>query len=214
MAMTEKSPRASGARFKTRSDKSAKALKMKWLWKYANDKHLSVWALWDDFKNKTKVKVKNGEKTSFWGDDWQEMVVLRNIYPHICNFMLNQQRTIAEMWTPDGWEISFRRQGSDRGTFKVGKAYRWLNNHNQQNVNWPWKIIWKLYVPDVFFVENKQKLLDICSVTARSQKAFKARKKLGFRQEAEIGGESYQPAYGGQFGRREMLGVLRTYRIV
>ncbi|WMV13961.1 hypothetical protein MTR67_007346, partial [Solanum verrucosum] len=38
-------------------------------------------------------------------------------------------------------------QGSDRGTFRVGKAYRWLNNHNQQNVNWPLKTIWKVIIP-------------------------------------------------------------------
>ena len=73
----------------------------------------SIRALWDDFKFKTKVKVKNGEKTSFWEDDWHEMGILRNIYPDIHNLMLNQQRTIADLWTPDGWEISFRRQVND-----------------------------------------------------------------------------------------------------
>ena len=91
------------------------------------------------------------------------------------DLMYNQQRTIARMWTPDRWEISFRRQvfdweitrvadflntidqfkgtqegkdelwwqGSNKWTFRVGKAYRWLNNHNQQNVNWPWKLCGK-----------------------------------------------------------------------
>ncbi|KAG5575984.1 hypothetical protein H5410_056118 [Solanum commersonii] len=186
----------------------------------------SIRALWDDFKIKTKDKVRNGEKTSFWGDDWHEMGILRNIYPDIHNLMLNQQRTIAGMWTPDGWEISFRRQvndweitrvadflntighfkgtqegedelwwqGSDRGTFKVGKAYIWLNSHNQQNVHWPWKTIWKENIP------YKERL----------QRPFKVGKKLGFWQEADVDGESYQPAYGGQSGRREILGVLRT----
>lgn len=72
------------------------------IYPYGVNQWRSVWALWDDFKNKTEVKVKNGENTSFWGYDWHEMVVLRNIYPHIRKFMLNQQRTIAEMWTPDG----------------------------------------------------------------------------------------------------------------
>ncbi|WMV45736.1 hypothetical protein MTR67_039121 [Solanum verrucosum] len=78
----------------------SKDLRMKWLWKYANDKHLlwrkvikakyevenrwmtkevfspygvnlwrSIRALWDDFKIKTRVKVRNREKTSFWGDN-------------------------------------------------------------------------------------------------------------------------------------------------
>ena len=86
-----------------------------------------------------------------------------DIYTDIHNLMLNQQRTIAGMWTLDGWEVSFRRQvndseiirvadllntigqfkgrqegedelwwqGTDRGTFTVGKAYKWLNNHIQ-----------------------------------------------------------------------------------
>ncbi|WMV13960.1 hypothetical protein MTR67_007345 [Solanum verrucosum] len=108
----------------------SKALRMKWLWKYANDKHplwrkvlkakyeeenrwmtkevispygVNLWrsirALWDGFKIKTKVKVGNEEKTSFWGDDWHEMGILRNNYPNIHNLMLNQQRTIVGMWT-------------------------------------------------------------------------------------------------------------------
>ncbi|WMV18940.1 hypothetical protein MTR67_012325 [Solanum verrucosum] len=134
-------------------------IRRKFLWQGNKDRK---GVLWDDFKINTKVKVKNGEKTSFWEDDWHEMGVLRNIYPDIHNLMLNQQRTIAELWKPDGWEINFRRQvndweitrvaeflntigqfkgtqegedelwwkGRDKGIFKVGNAYRWLNNHN------------------------------------------------------------------------------------
>lgn len=88
----------------------------------------STRALWDGFRNKTKVKVKNGEKTSFRGDDWHEMGILRNVYSDIHNLMLNQQRTIAEMWTPNGWEISFRRQVND---WEITRVVEFFNTIGQ-----------------------------------------------------------------------------------
>ncbi|KAG5577332.1 hypothetical protein H5410_057466 [Solanum commersonii] len=113
----------------------SKALRMKWLWKYANDKHplwrkvikakyeeenrwmttevfspygVNLWRsirpLWDDFKIKTKVKVRNGEKTSF-----REMTARRRdteeYLPDIHNLMLNQEQ-LQECGHHDGWEIA------------------------------------------------------------------------------------------------------------
>ncbi|WMV14055.1 hypothetical protein MTR67_007440, partial [Solanum verrucosum] len=38
-------------------------------------------------------------------------------------------------------------EGQRQRNIQVGNAYRWLNNHNLQNVNWPWKTIWKVNIP-------------------------------------------------------------------
>jgi len=56
----------------------------------------SIRALWDDFKSSTKVNVKNGEKTSFWGDPCHEMCVLRSIYPKIHNLMLYSKEPLQK----------------------------------------------------------------------------------------------------------------------
>lgn len=69
-----------------------------------------------------------GKRLSFWGNDWHEMGILRNIYPDIHNLMLNQQRTTAVMWTPDGWKISFRRQVND---LEITRVADFLNTIRQ-----------------------------------------------------------------------------------
>ncbi|CAN4090749.1 unnamed protein product [Withania somnifera] len=38
-------------------------------------------------------------------------------------------------------------QGSDKGIFKVSKAYKKLNISNQQLINWPWKNIRRVKIP-------------------------------------------------------------------
>lgn len=122
----------------------SKALRMKWLWKYANEKQRSwgkvieakyeeedrwmtkevttpygvnLWrsirSLWSDLKSNTKIKVNDGHKTRFWYDDWHESGTMLSLYPNIHNLVLQQQRPIAEMWTPEGWEVNFRRQIND-----------------------------------------------------------------------------------------------------
>lgn len=132
----------------------------------------SIRALWNELKSYKKIKVNNGEKTSFWKDDWHEAGILETLFPDIHNLVQHQQSTLAELWTPDGWDITFRRQvndweiqivaeffctidqfsgrqeedklwwqDSDKGTFKVNKAYRKMNQLNQQHFNWPWKNI-------------------------------------------------------------------------
>ncbi|WMV30815.1 hypothetical protein MTR67_024200 [Solanum verrucosum] len=73
----------------------------------------SIRSLWDDFKPNTKIKVVDGAKTRFWKEDWHEAGNLESLFPDIHTLVLQQQSTIAELWTPHGWNIIFRRHLND-----------------------------------------------------------------------------------------------------
>ncbi|KAG5605850.1 hypothetical protein H5410_027342 [Solanum commersonii] len=110
-----------------------KALLMKWLWKYSNENQTlwrrvigtkyenedswmtkivttpygtSLWrsirALWAEVKPKFKMK-----------DEWHEKGNLETLFPDIYNLTMFQQRTIAKLWTPQGWNFIFRREPND-----------------------------------------------------------------------------------------------------
>lgn len=182
----------------------SKALRIKWLLRSSNDLNLwvtvikekyendnwiteevtapygvSLWksiiSLWNEFNPNTKIKVVDGTKTRFWKEDWHEAGNLETLFPDISNMIFQQQTTIAELWTPHGWNFVFRRQlndweisrvsiteqfngletgkdilqwlGNRKLTFKVSAAYRKLNHPVMSASKWPWKRIWKAKIP-------------------------------------------------------------------
>uniref|UniRef100_A0A0V0GSQ3 Putative ovule protein n=1 Tax=Solanum chacoense TaxID=4108 RepID=A0A0V0GSQ3_SOLCH len=88
-------------------------------------------------------------------------------YPDIYNLCQNQEATVEEMWSHNGWNFSFRRllndseigrtteflntleglidsedcmvwKGDSQGRFSVKSAYRDFNRSNNQVDCWPW----------------------------------------------------------------------------
>ncbi|WMV12148.1 hypothetical protein MTR67_005533 [Solanum verrucosum] len=84
----------------------------------------SIRALWEEVKPKFKMKVGNGNKIKFWKDEWHEKGNLETLFPDIYNLAMFQQRTIAELWTPQGWNIIFRREPND---WEVMRLAEFLN---------------------------------------------------------------------------------------
>lgn len=109
-----------------------------------------------------------GESTQWKYDqieEWHEMGNVELHFPDIYILVLSQRVTITEMWTPQGWNLNFRRQlndwevirvaeflnivgnfdglqthdvlwwkGHSKGIFKVGSAYRLMEQSSQQNL--------------------------------------------------------------------------------
>ncbi|WMV17749.1 hypothetical protein MTR67_011134 [Solanum verrucosum] len=80
---------------------------------HQEEEEKSIRSLWDEFKQNTKIKVVDGAKTRFWKEDWHEAGNLETPFPDIHSLVLQQQNTIAELWTPHGWNIIFRRHLND-----------------------------------------------------------------------------------------------------
>ncbi|WMV30397.1 hypothetical protein MTR67_023782 [Solanum verrucosum] len=69
--------------------------------------------LWPVTKAKVNFKVGDGPKDSFWNDNWIGQAPLKQQYLDLFNLCLQQQATIAKMWTGQGWNLNFRRHLSD-----------------------------------------------------------------------------------------------------
>ncbi|WMV29912.1 hypothetical protein MTR67_023297 [Solanum verrucosum] len=64
---------------------------------------------WPKLRGNCSIKLGNGRKTSFWEDRWLEQGSLKTLFSDI--FTLNQQQRaiVAEMWSNQGWNLSFRK---------------------------------------------------------------------------------------------------------
>ncbi|XP_070009923.1 uncharacterized protein [Nicotiana sylvestris] len=79
----------------------------------------SIRSLWSELRDSSKIKVYDGNKTSFCKENWHGVGRLDVAFPEVFNLALHQQRTIAKMWTPQGWNIIFRRHINDREAQRV-----------------------------------------------------------------------------------------------
>ncbi|KAG5617959.1 hypothetical protein H5410_017783 [Solanum commersonii] len=68
----------------------------------------SIRVLWEEDKPNFKMKVGNGNKIKFWKDEWHEKGNLETLFPDRYNLAMFQQRTIAELLTPQGIFLSLK----------------------------------------------------------------------------------------------------------
>jgi len=117
----------------------------------------SVWKtirrMWPDFSAKVTFRVGNGLKTSFWNETWLGDVNLRILFPDLYIISLQQNDTIAQMWTPQGWDLMFRRALND---WEVGRVADLLHALNlfPGTVTEPDKPVWRLHSRGVFTVKS------------------------------------------------------------
>jgi len=78
---------------------------------------VSVWRsirnLWDSLKENLVVKVGEGNKIFFWKDKWIGQECLNSVFPDLFSFCTNPEAKIAEIWSPQGWNLTFRRNLND-----------------------------------------------------------------------------------------------------
>ncbi|KAG5624010.1 hypothetical protein H5410_009228 [Solanum commersonii] len=90
----------------------------------------SIRELWEEVKLNSNVKVGNENKTKFSKYEWHELGNLELLFPDIYNLVLSQQRTIAEIWTIQGWNFQFRRHLNDWEAMRVAEFLNIVGNFN------------------------------------------------------------------------------------
>lgn len=74
----------------------------------------------------TSVKVLNGSKTSFWYDNWLGASCLNMHIPDIYGLVQHQQKTVAETWTLQCWDLIFRKMRNDWEVTRLTEFYKQL----------------------------------------------------------------------------------------
>ncbi|KAG5624648.1 hypothetical protein H5410_009866 [Solanum commersonii] len=109
--------------------------------------------MWPDFNAKVTFRVGTGLKTSFWNEIWLGDVNLRILFPDLYIISLQQNDTIAQMWSPQGWDLMFRMALND---WEVGRVADLLHALNlfPGTVTEPDKPVWRLHSRGVFIVKS------------------------------------------------------------
>lgn len=129
--------------------------------------------LWPLMQTRTRFKVVNGQKVSFWNGKWIGNAPLNSMYPDLFSLCQTQHTTVAEMRTEQAQKLQFRRHLNDcffpcnsarfhqssgrRGQNGMAEgqyrkilnkiACKELNASEFQKKDWPWKMISKAKVP-------------------------------------------------------------------
>ncbi|KAG5617984.1 hypothetical protein H5410_017808 [Solanum commersonii] len=79
--------------------------------------------LWPIILNRSSLKVGIGRKESSWENSWIGQCPMKLSYPDY-NLCQNQEATVEEMWSHNGWNFSFRRHLNDS---EIGRTTEFLN---------------------------------------------------------------------------------------
>ena len=74
---------------------------------------MGVWrtirSLWLAFRDNVRIKVGRRNKALFWMEDWTGQGSLKNLLPRLFSICLNPDSKLQEVWSPQGWNLLFRR---------------------------------------------------------------------------------------------------------
>jgi len=96
----------------------------KWMTKVVNTPYnCTVWRairnLWPMLYYRSRIKVGDGQKTSFWEDKWNGATLMKQLHLELYVLCQQQQATVATMWTGQGWNLFLRRHLNDWEIEKV-----------------------------------------------------------------------------------------------
>ena len=86
------------------------------LWMLCREDNLR---LWPSFIPSVSFNIGNGVKTSFWNENWLGLENLKNMFPDLYILSLQQMDTVAQVWSPQSWDLIFRRVLNDWGIDRV-----------------------------------------------------------------------------------------------
>ncbi|WMV47534.1 hypothetical protein MTR67_040919 [Solanum verrucosum] len=201
---------------------------------------VSTWktirSFWTKLARNIKLRIGNGAKILFWKDVWVRHEALMQSFPDLFSFCSNPDITLAESWE-NGWDISFRRHFNDWEIDRVAQLLHAINEFNgfvarPDTISWVhsedgrftvnklykkemgtqqglrlarWKYVWISQAPTKIkcfvWLVAKRACLTQEVLQRKGEEAVKAKKN---------GGELFQLAYGGQYGRKEMEDAMRT----
>jgi hypothetical protein len=90
---------------------------------------------WEDFSRHTHFEVGLGSRVSFWHDRWCLDRPLKELFPRLFEFSLNQNDTVASVLTPQGmgqprvWNVLFGRDCNDWELDEMANFLSLIHSH-------------------------------------------------------------------------------------
>ncbi|WMV46344.1 hypothetical protein MTR67_039729, partial [Solanum verrucosum] len=103
-----------------------------------------------------KVRVGRGDKVLFWEEDWSGHGTLHSLFPGLFSISLNTGCSIQEMWSPQGWNLTFRRPLNDWEIPWVVDFLTLIRNFPGTNTDAD-KLIWRHHNDGIFTVNRVYK---------------------------------------------------------
>ncbi|XP_060190615.1 uncharacterized protein LOC132619869 [Lycium barbarum] len=132
----------------------------------------SVWRtirnLWPLIINRSRFKVGNGLKFSFWDDKWIGHEPLKQLYPDLYTLCFQQQATVAELWTRQGWNLHLRRHLNDWEMERIAAFYSTVDQFNNL-IGERDTMVWKIDNKCLFTVNSAYRDLN----TSNNQELWK-----------------------------------------
>ncbi|XP_055800464.1 uncharacterized protein LOC129869922 [Solanum dulcamara] len=185
----------------------------------AKNKELEVWNVILERSEKTskmennnlKYTIGNGEKTSFWNEVWIGEENLKTTFPDMCMLSLQQMDKVAQVWSPQGWNLIFRRAFKDWEINRVAELLQVLNGFPGVHAG-PDLPVWKLHNKGCFTVKscywtlNYSRHLFLHCRTAVD--LWNIGKEWGEEGHKKTSGGAFQHVFGGHYGEKEMKEVM------
>ena len=119
----------------------------------------SVRNLWPLFRSRIRFQVGHGMKVSFWEDRWIAQRTLKHLFSDLYTLSFQQNATVAEMWTGQGWNLHLRRNLNDWEMGNIVAFYDTMGQFRNMTREED-KVVWKIGSKGVFSVKTAYKDLN------------------------------------------------------
>jgi hypothetical protein len=109
-------------------------------------RHIRKW--WEVFSTHIGFEVGLGTRVSFWHDNWCSDRPLKELFPRLYGFSLNQEATVASVLVSQGddqshgWNVTFGRDFNDWELDQVVDFFSLLHSHTPRGVEVD-KLVWR-----------------------------------------------------------------------
>ena len=84
----------------------------------------------EDFKVRTRFRVKSGNRVKFWKDRWRTDLSLRDAFPNLFSITSFKNAQVVDVWDGGSWNPRFIRQLNDWELKKVNNFFGRQHDHS------------------------------------------------------------------------------------
>ncbi|KAG5604429.1 hypothetical protein H5410_025921 [Solanum commersonii] len=148
-----------------------------------------------------KINIRLDRTESIWNELWIGEEDLKTTFPDLYILSLQQMDMVTQLWSPQGWNLTFRRALNDWEINRVADFLQILYAFPGTTVG-PDLPNWKLHSKGSF----TESMLNSRSTTEKRYPNLL--KEWGEEDHKKIGGEAFRHVSGGPYRKKEMKDAM------